>query len=57
MFKVGIITKSMSIVTFQDINRCLHFVDDWDEEDSKEQEGIYLDDKYKARAAKASYQV
>ena len=32
---------------FKDMYRCLHFTDDWDEEDDDEEwDNIYLDEKY-----------
>ena len=40
----------MPVVAFQDINRCLHFADDWAEEDGEDWDDIYLDDKYKSRS-------
>ena len=31
---------------FQDLYHCLHFTDDWDEEEGVEWDDIYLDEKH-----------
>ena len=36
---------------FQDINRCLHFPDNWDKVNDVDWDNMYLDKKYKAPAA------
>ena len=46
--EVGVVTKCMSKNAFQDMYRCLHFADDWDEEDGVKWDDVYLDSKYKS---------
>jgi hypothetical protein len=41
----------MTQSAFKDINRCLHFANNWNEVTEKEWEGIYLNKKYQAPAA------
>ena len=41
----------MSRGGFQDINRCLHFANEWNEGADVEWEYVYLDKKYQAPAA------
>ena len=43
--EVATATESMSMGAFQDMNRFLHFADDWDDEDGAPWADTYLDDK------------
>ena len=47
LFEVDVPTESMPRNAFQDLNRCLHFVDDWEDEDGVDWEDVYLDERYK----------
>jgi len=48
LFEIGVATESMPRDAFTDINRCLHFIDAWDEGDGEEWDDIYIDEKYEA---------
>ena len=41
---VGACDKSMPLNAFQDIHRCLHFADDWEEDREATWEIVYLDE-------------
>ena len=51
LFAIGMAAESMPRGAFEDINRCFHFADDWDEPENENWEDIYLDDKHKSPAA------
>ena len=48
LFAIGMATESMLRGAFEDINRCFHFADDWDEPEDVDWEDIYLDNEYKS---------
>ena len=48
LYAIPMAAESMPRAAFQDIHRCLHFADDWDEPDDVEWDDVYLDDKYKS---------
>ena len=43
---IGTVKESMPKDAFRDLYRCLHFTDDWDEEDGVEWNDIYLDENH-----------
>ena len=50
MFAISMATGSMPHGAFEDIDRCFHFANNWDEPDSVDWEDVYLDKKFKAPA-------
>ena len=43
LFEIGVCTESMPLGAIFDLNRCMHFVDDWEEDDDEDWETIYPD--------------
>ena len=50
LFHVGPCAESMPLAAFEDILRCLHFTDDWEEDADANWEDVYLDEKVEASA-------
>jgi hypothetical protein len=50
LYHIGACAESMTINAFQDIHRCLHFADDWEEDGEAEWDSVYLDERVKAPA-------
>jgi hypothetical protein len=51
LYHIGACAESMPINAFQDMHRCLHFADDWEEDADVDWENVYLDEKVPAPAA------
>ena len=45
LFHIGVCTESMLLGAMYDLNRCMHFTDDWEEDDGIIWEDVYLDKK------------
>ena len=43
---IGTVKESMPKVSFRDLYRCIHFTDDWGEEEGDESNNIYLDENH-----------
>ena len=53
---VGAVKESMPKDAFRDMYRCLHFCDDWEDNDGVNWEDKHLDDKYEKSPDSAKYQ-
>merc|ERR1712086_865396 len=50
LFHVGQCAESMLLAAFEDMHRCLHFADDWEEDADANWEDVYLDKKVQLSA-------
>ncbi len=48
--------ESMPHDEYEDMTRCLHFVDDWNVDDDKDWNSIYTDEKYDVHPDSANHQ-